>query len=205
MRKYKGFFNLHQMQMYLMHSVIRLDEKPIYITDIEEQGERNYLYYCTLGKERKSNRININSAQVNFNPVPLGLINNNGSIAVVSRSPARMWKIGLHNSNTHWDALFNEKRKDLPDPLLLSDALRKTIENVYPTLAETIKQIQEMKKAGSIAFNRHFCLAKGSEGAKIRLFYYKFDTPVGVVPNDKPVLFNVFKFLEEHLRDELNG
>ena len=205
--KYDGWYDIDHMRQYLRRCVIRIEDEPIYVLEINNARNRagrpiQKIYYTRLGhNEQKS--INIKSRRVNLAPVPLGLINfqdGEDECIVASRVPARMWKWGLNSNNLNLSPVAgkNVLERD-KDSTLLSLNLRACIVGAYPTYKEACDVIEQANIYSTIAFHRHFAIQKRRR--RIVLVYYKYDILVGECKDQKPTLINTFSFLQEHLNE----
>lgn len=205
--KYKGFYDLEQMQSYLRRCVIRLDNEPIYITEVEKQRNRagkvgNKIHYLSMTPDHKRRVIDVESKRVNFAPVPLGLLNysyNGFPLCFsVARIPSRMWKIGLSVQNMSITGVGGNRRPPCStNDIIYHEALRKTIIGSYPSYHEAIELVQKEGPYTTIAFSRHFGVQ--CRKTMLSLVYYKFDERVGTCELARPRLKSAFSFLQEHL------
>ena len=204
---YNGFYDINHAQSYLRRSIIRIEDEPIFVSEIEErknkvgQSTLKILYHTIIGNEMKT--INLKSPKVNLAPVPLGLVNislmpDSYDAVVVSRIPSRMWKIGLTTNNTQIVPVAGKKKTIISSKdLFFSVSFRSTIVGAFPNYFDTVKKLEDGEYANTIAFNRHFAMQKRKTG--LYLIYYKFDVIVGKCSRAGPTLKQGFSFLKEHL------
>ena len=161
----KDFYNHDHAYQYLVGSLIRLDEKPLYVDDVhtDDRGRlRLRGIYTETGRE--SDSVGITSKRVNMVPVPLGMCNvlldqNNRvyGCAAVSRLPARAWKVGLYQRNMSlmkysYEYIFPERQRILTGPQLAGAILGK-----YPKFDEALGWVtRDLNRETSVAFSRNF-------------------------------------------------
>ena len=80
--KTKEFFDQHHAQTYLIHTIIRKNNIPIFITNVDQTNDNRKkwrLDYQILGNNEE-NLLFLPSKDINMNPVTLGMLNakNNG-------------------------------------------------------------------------------------------------------------------------------
>lgn len=190
--KNKDFYDEHHAQMYLVDSIIRYKNKPIFIKDVQKT-ERGYkLTYHYLGS-LEFQMVFIPNKDINFNPVPLGFLNKNKKSYYISRIPCRTWKIGLCLRNMSVVNILdsNEKIRIKIDSKEISD----TIIGKYPSYDESYEFLKK-EKVECIAFSRRFSICK------IGLLYKTNMATVGFL-DTPPKLHNKFKYLTEVLEEDL--
>ncbi len=200
MKKHPFFYDVRHAKMYLQHSVIRFKKQPIYIINVTK-GSKEILIHFIFLLNTQEQIINITNKDLNFLPVPLGYANKiNKDVHIYIRKPVRAWKIGLSLSNIRVTT-YSLTPLYIPNNILFSNSLYKTIINNYPTYSETRKKLKKSDCDEIIAFHRHFCLRK--EKDLIKIYYYKYKDSIGF-PALTPILNPKFSFLNEHLKDAIN-
>ena len=200
--KNKEFYDEQTAKRYLRNSVIRYKNAPILITSIEHINQDGI-----LGKEWKVgyNRVGTNmpgifflpNPMVNFNPVPLGMMNGIQHTFYVSRAPIRAWKIGLSEENCNFHSVLSDNYP-AQENMILSFSGRHvglTIEGKYPTYKEGLKQLNG--ETQSVGISRSFAMNKRG------LIYKTMPMPVGVCKDTGPKLLEEFAYLEQVMRKEL--
>ena len=205
--KYDGWYDRDHMRHYLRRCIIRIEDEPIYVLEVNNDQNRagrpiQKIYYTRLGHNEQRS-INIKSRRVNLTPVPLGFINfqdGENECVVASRVPARMWKWGLCSNNLNLSPVAGkdvlEKNKD---NVLLSSNLRACILGTYPAYKEACDIIEQATIYSTIAFHRHFAIQRRRN--RIVLVYYKYDILIGECKDQKPTLMRAFSHLQEHLNE----
>jgi len=208
--RYDGFFDINQMRAYLRRCVIRVDELPAFINEVEETynraGNKVYkLVYERLEGLRNKKRVNIKSRKVNLLPVPLGYCNytDKGTVLycmVASRIPSRMWKIGLNQNNLLLKPVAGKKSVPIENNAFIqSQSLGRTIMGDFPSYYKCIQQVREWGPYYTVAFHRHFAIQYREK--RLALLYYKFKVPVGYAEDGGTQLKPQYSFLQEHLNE----
>lgn len=199
----KSFFNKEQASAYLTGTVVRFKNKPIYIYSIsyKEDTDKLLVQCAYLPDIDKTFWIGIDDEDFDMTPVPLGFLSTYKKPEVItgwcSRIPQRRWKQGL--APQHFMMLPPAGYRPYWDKnqIFISEELKKTITNDYPDYEEALKI---SKKVGApISFHRDFAL-----DAK-NLFYKGYNTTVGIVADNKPILDEDKDFLKEAFAEALNG
>ncbi len=218
MDRYNGFFDTRQMHMYLSGSVIRYKGFPIYVTEVSESET---IFYLLVGEngEDKPKRIGIKNKDIDLKPVSLGFskleYKNLTTNYVLSRIPARMYKIGLCSQNLRIDYVgLNYNFPYSSGKIIFSKSLKKTILGEYVSIEKALKEVTDNQNTLSCAFSRHFSIGSDKEindkckvqdsFTKLLLYYYKFTSPIGEIPDGKPILYEKYTFLQEHLGESIN-
>ncbi len=139
------FYDFRHAAMRLDHSVVRLDDIPIYIEQVEcsndhFQANDCMISYSVVGDPRKCKHYTtLYNPHLNLTPVPLGLVNLVGDVFAVGRLPQRQWKVGLTTTNIHVRKMsmgqqFFMNKQDM----LRSSELKHTILDEYPSVAEIL-------------------------------------------------------------------
>lgn len=192
----RAFFNLDQARAYLNESIIRVNDLPVYISDVYSKNFRKFLLYFIVDKGRRNGEINLNDPKVNMAPVPLGYTNFKGDSFLLSRFPSRQWKVGLSRYNCSIrDMSGKQRRRNYFSAFLDSANLFDTITGVYPTLQEAISII-EKKNANNVAFNRK--LAINSSG---QVIFSLLEDAVGEIKDNKIDFYPDFEYLRRKLGD----
>lgn len=198
----RTFANDQHANAYLSGSVIRIDEKPVYITEVRS----GLIYYVPVELAQISKRadnVPLAHPSVDMMPVPLGFLSTlhekhfaNGFLA---RAPYRQWKQGLTTHNTRCTNPFKYGSSSWPTTghIIYTDQMRDTILGVYldPKAAQALSQ----KKKATVGFSRNFGVFDQ------HLLFQDFNEPVGEVLNGKPKLHEDFYYLNTQLKADLNA
>ncbi len=203
--KHKKFYNLEHANRYLTNSVIMINNKPAYIMDVVAGVPRknfvmNFIYVEDYIKGKNSrDKAFTDQAEVDMNPVPLGLVPNVGVTYAIYRNPARRWKVGLSSENIDAMGLIDPPKAFNYGNLLLSKDLVETIKGNYPTFNVAVDKAEEDSRR-LIAFSRNFAIGQGD-----KLFHRHYPrVNVGVIKQRKPVLKDEAFFLAEVLKEDMN-
>jgi hypothetical protein len=209
--RYNGFFDIHQMRSYLRRSVIRVDDIPAYVDEIEEginkAGKRVYKILYTRLERRINRKVNIKSKRVNLLPVPLGFCNyglvEKDNCFIASRVPSRMWKIGLSSNNLQIRPVAGKLKVGISNlDLIRSVSLSDTILGNFPSYKNSREKALWKGPFHTVAFHRHFAVQHRHHIKKrLSLIYYKFNVPVGFCDDDGAKLKPDYMFLQEHLNE----
>ncbi len=202
--KNKKFFNIDHAHLYLAGSTIRVDGLPVYVRGITYNSvvRRQILVYAPVENydERKADKISLNSARVDMNPIPLGFINfqefGKPKIAIGAyRIPSRQWRIGLTTDNMrivpHRFDEYERKKK-----IIHSIHFKNSVCGKFPKIAEIIEMIKS-KEATSQAFSRDFAIEKN------KLKFIQLKPPVGKLFKGEPMLFDDYLYLGQLLEKAL--
>ena len=190
--KNKNFYDEHHAKMYLVDSIIRYKNKPIFIQDIQKTEQGYKLTYNYLGNLDFQMAF-IPNKDINFNPVPLGFLNKDKKAYYISRIPCRIWKIGLCFKNM---SVFNILDHNIKIKINVdSKEINNTIIGKYPSYDKSYEFIRK-EKVNCIAFSRRFVICKNG------LFYKTNIETIGFL-NNPPELHNKFKYLTEVLEEDL--
>jgi hypothetical protein len=139
-----------------------------------------------------------------FRPFPLGMYNKGGVCSYVERRPTRKSEQGLTNNMISAKPIGLNNDSLYSGFEILSDAFKDTIVGNYPSIHETISQLDDPENGNwSVGFHRMFALVKGPLGTKF--LAYKNDI-VGVLTNGDLTCLRIgkdFRYLKETV-DELN-
>ena len=215
----KNFFDAHQAQRYLNDSIIRLANDPIYIAGIEPTRSRTdyklFYYPIPFPTDAGSNRlahkiIPLKDKNINLNPVPLGFINApylytaDAYVTLYAyRMPIRTWSIGLTRQNLMIvptpDTTIREDDRMVDNALMQSQALKDTIQGVYPSAQQAIRTMRDNKNIRGIAFSRNFAINQRNE------LFFKWNTQsVGIIRDDLSFrLFDDNKYLVQSLTEDV--
>jgi len=204
------FYDLNHADMYLRHTVIRVESIPAYITAIGGSKKAGFsIEYVELGDIHNKLITALGLKTVDLSPLPLGMMNyfpgkGNLRTVIISRIPVRRWKVGLDTRNMLISSIAGDRHSIFLEPgqVILSADLKNTIMGKFPTYKEAINSLESSSAYSSVAFNRHFAIKTRGKG-KNELIYYKFDTPIGICGPTKPLLSPEFMFLKEHLDEVL--
>jgi hypothetical protein len=164
------------------------------------------ILYNILG-DTKSKTINAESKRVDYSPVPLGFTNfsegNSHECVVLSRVPARVWKVGLSTNNLHIQPCAGKRAAGIGVDIITAPSIRKTIRNEYPSYKAALRRVETGDVYSTVAFCRHFAVQKRKRTTV--LIYYKYREAVGYCDENKakPRLKKIFAFLQEHLDEVL--
>lgn len=203
--KVKEFFDLQHAHSYLVGTIIRLKDEPIYITQVNPTNDGSWTYrYNKLGST-KHEYVEKESKNINMEPVPLGMaVINKEAIKkgffgtfMVSRIPARIWKVGLSWDNMHIVGIDKaDKTSGLRDLFFRSSEMRSTILGEYPTVLEAMKSTDET--GASFAISRSFAI-RGRN-----LYYKDLGRSVGkVLPSGKLDLIDKYSYLLQQMNEEI--
>ena len=201
--KYTGFHDLGQMRSYLRRCIIRVGKEPVYVEEVmtgrNTVGNHIYkIHYRKLGPGENIRTVSLKSKRVNFAPVPLGFVNIENDCLILSRRPARMWKIGLSENNMDLSPVAGKTRVNWSyADVIHSTGLRDTILGDFPTYKSALATVNDSELYTTIAFDRHFAIQKKKKS--LSLIYYKFDLTVGRCNKERPRLHTGYGFLKEHL------
>lgn len=193
------FYDRDHAEMYIIDSVIRLGEEPVYITDVEYAGDDIFLYYQHLVDANKMGRVRTDNPDINMNPVDLGMCQYNNRALYTSRIPRRMWKIGLNKQNFSYQYVVPQNiRAPNMNTLLFSKGLVHCIKGEYPSFEEAQSRVLDPDNNElNVGFSRSFCLT-------IKAIYYKWTGLVGYHKKQEVRLLPEFKFLQEQLEEDMN-
>lgn len=194
------FDNVNDASMRVRHSVIHYKKEPVYITDIYENDESIlYASYTNLITRAERNKVLLNSKHFDWTAFKLGYVNSaNLGALYVGRRAARKYKAGLSQGNVTILGPDGEGHINIPEDLLYSSALGKTINGTYPALTAALKQVQD-KESNCIAFDRRFAFYRDKIGIIKLLFKNK---AIGWLNEDKGLIRLGDGF--DHMREELN-
>lgn len=207
--KTKDFFDVGQASQYLRASVIRVDNKPVYVMDVVMSDGRKIdnpllLQYTPLEDINEDVRtLPLKDERVDMNPVPLGFLNylneDGYTSYYISRFPSRKWKIGLSKENISvmmpggYEADRYIVQKVFPTKLMVN-----TIIGKYPSVKQIITGFKRHR--GSRAFSRRFTITD-----QLTVYYKTLEKPVGQVDSGKSTikLFDEFFYLREVLKEDV--
>lgn len=162
----KKFFDLNQASSYLRGSVIRVDDEPIYVHDVqhgEGRGNKGMSIEYSVIREGlgKVFHIDVADKKVDMTPVPLGMCSYHDGDSFrcyyIMRLPVRKWKIGLTKENI--DILTVQTGQNAGgaiNMLFPQTFLVDCIEGKYVGLTEAIKALK--RRRGVIPFSRRFAI-----------------------------------------------
>jgi hypothetical protein len=198
----RKFHNDDHASAYLAGSVIRVDELPVYVTEVCG----GLMYYKPVEEaKRRATALNIplEHPKIDMNPMPLGFyaIKNEKDLngCYLKRGPYRQWKIGLTSENCVAANPFKHAQRNWPTAghILWTEALRDTVLGIY--LTPDAAQDLAKKKECTVGFSRNF----GVFGDY--LLFQDFNEPVGTVINGVPKVDDDFTFLKQQLKADLNA
>jgi hypothetical protein len=139
--------------------------------------------WMELNPKNKILRKMMNSPSFNkFRPYPLGMVNKDGGVTYAERHPTRKTEQGLTNNMlvTNPVSVSGGAFKSSRHVDIISEELRETIINSYPSAQECLAALKDPRKANNAAaFHRNFAFARGPIGTIF--LAYKQDV-VGVLP-----------------------
>jgi hypothetical protein len=198
----RKFHNDGHASAYLSGSVIRVDDLPVYVTEV--CGGIMYYKLVEEAKQRAtSQNIPLEHPKIDMNPVPLGFYaiksEKDFGGCYIKRGPYRQWKIGLTSENCVVTNPFRHAQKNWPSAshCLWTQAMRDTILGIYLTPGEA--QELAKKKECAVGFSRNF----GVFGD--HLLFQDYGEPVGTVTKGFPALHEDFTFLKQQLKADLNA
>lgn len=204
---HKKFYDEQHAKTYLIGGIIRLNDKPIFIRDLQEtadgarKGSRFRVTYSLVGEENNS-IVFLPNIKINMMPVPLGMMDTDEETWYVQRNPSRGWKIGLNTDNISYQLISGQKNIRVtggfprPDILFNSNFLYDCIVGRHPSYKEALKTVSQGDRF-SQAFSRQFAVNRGG------LVFKSVDDTVGVCERNKPILFDHFQYLQEVLEEDL--
>lgn len=204
--KYEGFYDLHQMRMYLTDSVIRRKNEPFYIDKVERVWKNDTLSPViklrgTLLRDNKKISVNLKSNSINLDPVPLGFFQSDYKLYIATRVPYRMWKIGLHSRNLRIEYL-----KDIIPPEYAphhqanNSNLIQCICNEYSSYRDTYLTVMKSHRKFPIPFHRNFAL--GKKAGHVLIYSSIFKQAIGYVSDLNIIKLDIqFNFLYEQLKE----
>lgn len=185
-----NFHSAEDAKMRLSNSLIRVNESPAYISDINHDYS-THITYPLNGK--KSFVKDIREVKgINYEPVPLGYVNDGNTAHYLRRIPHRRWKQGLTGNSI--DAYINR-----PVNFLKSRALSQCIKGRYPSLEDAYNLVSSNKKK-AIAFHRNWACSVGVVSPNLM---YK-GRRVGILnENMSPSFHDKYEFLIESFNEEV--
>ena len=204
--KKKQFYDKAMAERYLKHSVVQVDGRAVYIHDIiRSQGRRGFdivFQDIALGRHGK---VNVNSARVDLNPIPVGLMQYCGSTIYLARMPARKWKIGLSIANCQaWNTYPKAVDKKRYGGAHLSSLI--TSEGFARSARREFVSVKQAKEEASgyvpVPISQRFALTKNSE-----IVYKNFTETVGAVEEGDDGYIGVFHprfdFLKQAFQEDV--
>lgn len=179
-------------------------ERPFYISEIEihARGMAAIGYFTDTAPADRS-PIVAPIGSINTQAYPLGYVNLDGKALIASRSPTRMWKVGLCSRNLHVKQIYHDRVR--PDRgFLVSRALARCILNEYPKYASCLDKLGSLCKPlrePSMAFSRRFAMLLS--GGDSWLYYKTFSSPIGKVIKGEPFLDKKFQYLQQALEEDM--
>jgi hypothetical protein len=202
--KTRSFYDLDQAFSYLTNSVIRVGGKAVMVTGVLPGDQGHVLNFYRLDDGRKKNDYILHNApEVDMEPVPLGLLSIDDKSSytdtvMCSRSPRRLWKVGLTYETLCTNVVHEERHNYTPSiNVLQSKELGRTIEGSYPVYAAAKELVG--KKNRLVAFSRRFAVDKDD------LYYQTYQVPVGMAEKDRPSLLPEFDFLQQVLEEDFHA
>lgn len=185
--------SLEDLSTLLMNSVIMYKKLPIMIQGISLNRELHASYIGQKGTEE----IPLNSPDLDFKPVPLGMCNHSGHAHYLSRKPGRQWSQGLTSKNINISFLNKEKTGDSWMNLLnlKNKSIHSCILGEYPSIENCIVALDKPDML-EMAFSREFAINKNL------LLYYRSES-VGMIDSDNGKI--IFEKHKKFLKEILNA
>lgn len=195
------FDNVNDAAMRVKHSVIHYKKEPIYINDIFDNDKHViYASFINLITHVERKRVLLNSKHFDWSAFKLGYVNSDNLGAIyVERQAVRKYKSGLYVGNVRVFDPDGEQFDAIPDDLLYSNALGRTITNVFPSMDAALAEVNKKDGLSCVAFDRHFALYRDELGVIKLLFRNK---AIGWLNEDKGLIRLGDAFI--HMREELN-
>jgi hypothetical protein len=189
-------YDVHYAKQRLNNTIVRLGKKVVHLTSIGGWEYRALNLYT-----RKSETIQLNQADLNLNPIPLGYVNYKGNAYYLSRKPVRKWKQGLSLDSVH---IREEKNKGFisKSDIMHSRSLVDCVNNKYPSLSQAFHAVYSGAVTSS-AFGRTFSLRYDHKGKGLSLVLLYKEQKIGYVANDGIELNTNFEFLKEALQEAI--
>ena len=182
--------DLHDAQMRANNTVVRFNDKPVYIKRIEPlNGEITAFFIYLLNGQ--SNNAPVMDARWNWKPVPTGYVNTGMGAVFLMRKPVRKWKQGLAADNVQ----FNHVMRVGTNQLLRSRNMGRMIVRDYPSFDEAREKLAEVR---SCAFHPEFALVRMDIGPLY--LNYRGDV-VGWFEKDEVVLGEEYRYLNELIQE----
>lgn len=176
--------NLEYARSRLTGSIVKLEDRAIYVQDIE--GEDCYFFYLT-DEKRKVDVCDV--TDLDITPVELGYSNYESKSFYLTRMPMRRdWRQGLRQLSTNTST---NQRIEIPFV-----SLGKCIENIYPSFEEAIEKVKNYEVYEK-AFSRNFSIIKEL------VLKYKGRFEVGKVEAGGYFLEPKFEWVRESLEEEM--
>jgi hypothetical protein len=198
----RKFHNDQHANAYLSGSIIRVDDLPVYVTEVSG-GIVRYLRIEDVKRKAVSDNIPLEHPKIDMNPVPLGFyaLKDEKDLGgcYLKRGPYRQWKIGLTSENCVASNPFKYGQQGWPmsSHVLWTQTMRDTILGIY--LTPDAAQDLAKKKNCVVGFSRNF----GVFGDY--LLFRDLGEPVGDVTKGTPKLHSDFTFLSQQLKADLNA
>lgn len=199
-----NFFDFNQAQSYLSGCVVLYDNKAAYVSDVSPTNDgRASLTLLTLDDQNLT-RARSDSKQLNYTMPELGFVNitykDYGFVLNILRSPARVFKIGLHSSNLVIKGYnqYVETNVINSKEIVRSKYLAELFNSNYPTFAQALASFEDAN-IFERAFSKRFAI--GHKGKS--LLHEYFSKPIGAIENGKPILFEEHSYMQEKLDIEL--
>lgn len=196
----RTFYNDKHAADYLVNSMIRVNEMPVWVTHVEN----GVMYYRPIDdKKGDSKFIALDDDAINMMPVPLGFLasktENDPACQYMKRHPYRQWKIGL-TSNTcvitnpfkHGFTGHIPSHYVLPTRAMVDTVLGKYLD---PLSAQKLST----DHARPAAFGRSFGVFQNY------LLFKDLGEPVGEMNKGRPTLHEDFTYLTAMLNEDLNA
>ena len=210
------FYDSNQAKTYLARSIVRKDEKPVYVTNVGMKLNRLTMWYTDIGGMDREKSIGLYSNNVNLKPIPTGMVNNyhtmygkNGDHAVnvlksavfMCRMPVRAWKVGLTVNNIR---MYCYGRAATANNVLFNSGMNEMVANKYPSYEDTLRHVRARRdyelENSFIGISRRFAIVTDS----FDLHYKDIREPVGKIGREV-TLFKKYEYLNEVMMEDLHA
>jgi hypothetical protein len=177
----------------LSGTVVRLNNQPVFIKDIDHVSGDAYYLDNSAGKVQKCHL-----KELDLTPIPLGYVNVGRYTGYVQRVPSRSYKQGLHGNSLFCKDLHVD---------LISEGLFNTVRGIFPKTLEAVELLM-CGEAEEKAFSRRFSISTGPKNSfKLN---YGGNTVGTVALNFGAMNLNYsfadkFKFLQETLEEDIQN
>lgn len=207
-----AYETVEEATMRLSHTVVMYDGEPVYVSNVARVGpddpkEDVFRVFVSplpyTGDEANVQRKFISSKKFDLKTIPLGFMNRNNTVYLLSRNPARQYKQGLSGNSLLCVPLIPGIGGGFGFGRLIQDtAFVDTIKGIYPSFEEALAELDKGKKT-AVAFARQFAVSQ-EDPAKVdevfegmRYLWYRTNK-IGVVfgPNEIKLAKNALCFKE---------
>lgn len=185
---------IEDLTTILKNTLIRFEERPVIVSEIT--WEYNLLLLdCLNGGVIQE--IPVEDERLNYEPVPLGMVESNNRCVYVSRLPSRQYRQGLHQDNIH---IVNVDQQYMIDRGEVSSIRRMThkgllncVINQYAPINAVLDAVFDKEYEEGVVFKAVSRLFAINNNGSI---FFK-DKNVGVfnIDNGKPTFLNNYRYL----------